>query len=189
MGHDKGLVHLDRKPLIEHQLAIVSELGDEVLIITNSPKDYEYLGVRLVSDEQPGLGALNGLHTALKSARGEHVLVLACDLPFLNRELLGHLLDLAHEADVIIPMRAEEYEPLHAVYSRDCIRHIQRALSFGNKRMISFFPDVAVLAVHDETLRSFDPEGLSFFNLNTAHDLIQAEEIYRRREGDCSNAP
>jgi molybdopterin-guanine dinucleotide biosynthesis protein A len=184
MGQDKALVHLAGIPLIEHQLAVVTELGDEVLITTNEPRNYEYLGVRLISDEQPGLGALNGLLTALQAANGDQVLVLACDLPFIHQALLSHLLSLIGGSDVVIPLRGGEYEPLHAVYSRLCIPHIQRALMGGNKRIVSFFPEVSVREVRDDTLRSFDPEGLSFFNINTPNDLTRAEEILARKKGD-----
>lgn len=188
MGKDKGLVQLAGKALIEHQLAVIEGMGDEVLITTNHPDNYEYLGVRLVSDNEPGLGALNGLLTALKAAQGDHVLALACDLPFIHRELLLHLLRLAAEGDVVIPLRGGEYEPLHAVYDRSCIPHIQRALTAGQKRMASFFPEVSLHIVQGDTLRSYDPDGLSFFNINTPHDLSRAEEILAWKEGDQSNA-
>jgi len=175
MGADKGLMPLRGMPLIEHLISRVSGLGDELLITTNNPSGYAYLGLPMASDPSPGGGALVGLHTALSAAHGEQVLVLACDMPFVQRPLLMHLLTLSSEADIVIPRRAGEFEPLHAVYARSCLSAVQEALEGGEKRTIGFFPRVRVLPVEEDELRRFDPHGLSFFNINTPQDLAQAE--------------
>ncbi|MEW6569361.1 MAG: molybdenum cofactor guanylyltransferase [Chloroflexota bacterium] len=179
MGRDKGLVPLAGKPLIQHLLDRVAGLGDEILVTTNRPDDYAFLGVRLASDPVPGAGALAGLHTALEAARGQTVIVLACDMPFVSRPLLEHLLKLARqgEAQVVVPRRGREYEPLHAVYARACLAAIEAAQAAGEGRMISFFSRVRVAAVEEDELVRYDPEGLSFFNVNTPEDLAQAERI------------
>jgi molybdopterin-guanine dinucleotide biosynthesis protein A len=180
MGSDKALVTLGGKPMIEALLARLAGLADEILITTNRPDNYSYLGLRLASDPVPGAGALHGLRTALAASLGETVLVLACDLPFISRPLLEHLLARAHEADVIVPYRNGEFEPLHAVYARSVLPAVEAALATGRARMISFFSDVHVLPIAEDELRRFDPEGLSFFNVNTPQDLTEAEALLAR---------
>lgn len=177
MGYDKGLASLAGKSLIQHVLARVVDLGDEVILTASDPESYRFLGLRTVPDAVPGAGTLAGLMTALQAARGDTVLVLACDMPFVSRPLLQHMLALSTRADVVIPRRANEFEPFHAVYSRACIPAIQAALDAGKRRVISFFPDVRVLTVEDPDLTRLDPTGLSFFNVNTADDLAHAERI------------
>lgn len=175
MGRDKGLVPLAGRPLIAHLLERVAGLGDEVLITTNRPADYAFLGVRTAADAEPGAGALTGLQTALAAARGETVLVLACDMPFVSRPLLEHLLSLAPQGDVVVPRRDGEFEPVHAVYARGCLPAVEQALALGRRRMISFFERVTVLPVDEPVLERFDPLGLSFFNVNTPAELARAE--------------
>jgi len=175
MGQDKGLVQLGGRPLVQHVLDRVAQLGDEVCITTNRPQAYAFLGVPTAADPQPGLGALAGLRTALHAARGDTVLVVACDMPFLEPALLRHLLSRSGEAEVIIPRRHGEFEPLHAVYRRSCLTALEAALARGEARMISFFPDVRLLPIDQPELAAYDPEGLSFFNVNTPDDLIRAE--------------
>jgi molybdenum cofactor guanylyltransferase len=177
MGRDKGLVLLDGRPLVRHLLDRVADLGDEILVTTNRPEDYAFLGVQLASDAAPGAGALSGLRTALRTAHGEKVLVLACDMPFVDRSLLMHLIELAPQADVVIPRPAGEYEPLHAVYDKGCLPEIEASLEAGDMRMISFFPRVRILAVEDDELDRFDPDRRSFFNVNTPDELAQAERL------------
>jgi molybdenum cofactor guanylyltransferase len=178
MGEDKGLVLLAGRPMIEHVLTRVAGLGDETLITTNRPDDYEYLGLRLASDQQPGAGALPGLHTALQAARGDTVLVLACDLPFVNRLLLEHMIEQSDNADVVVPRWEGTYQTLHAVYNRKrALRAVEQALADGERRMISFYPQLRVHTVTAETIREIDPQGRSFFNVNTPEELEEAERL------------
>ncbi len=178
MGEDKALIRLAGIPLIERVLARIDGLADEILITTNRPETLTHLNLRMVGDEVPGAGALHGLKTALDAARGEIVLVLSCDTPFVSRELLEHLLSRAHEADVIVPKHGDKYEPLQAVYNKTrCLPAVEAALVSGERRMVSFYPKVNVLPIEAHVLSELDPSGLSFFNVNTAEDLERAEQL------------
>lgn len=184
MGEDKALLKLHGVPLIELVLHEIEDLTDEILISTNNPKALEYLHVRLVSDPVPGEGALRGLHTALASADNERVLVLACDMPFVQKELLAAMLSINSSDDVIVPMLDGNYEPMHAIYLRTpCLRAVENALNAGEKKLTSFFHEVRVHPLGEEFGGRYDPEGLSFFNINTPQDLHMAEEIYQDLHG------
>ncbi len=177
MGRDKALLPLGGMSLIEHVLRRVEGLGEEVLITTNRPDDYGFLGKRMVEDLEPGAGALHGLLTALEAARGERILLVGCDMPFVNRNLLEYMLAIATEAEVIIPRRGGRFQPLHAIYAKSCAGPVRQTLEAGEKRMISFFPRIQTSIVEQETLDRYDPEGLSFFNANTPEELAHAEQL------------
>ncbi|MBE9478393.1 MAG: molybdenum cofactor guanylyltransferase [Chloroflexi bacterium] len=178
MGEDKALIHLAGIPLIERVLARIDGLADEILITTNRPETLAHLNLRMAGDEVPGAGALHGLKTALATARGEIVLVISCDTPFVSRELLEYLLSRAHEADVIVPKHGDKFEPLQAVYNRArCLPAVEAALISGERRMVSFYSQVHVLPIEEHVLTELDPSGLSFFNVNTAEDLKRAEQL------------
>jgi len=180
MGEDKALLKLHGVPLIELVLNEVKDLTDEILITTNNPKALEYLHIRLVTDPMPGEGALRGLQTALASANNERVLMLACDMPFLQKELLAAMLSINSSDDVIVPMHNGNYEPMHAIYLRTpCLRAVEKALNAGKKKLTSFFHDVRVHTLGEEIIGLYDPEGLSFYNINTPQDLQMAEGIYQ----------
>ena len=177
MGTDKAFVRVLGRPLIEEILSQSAGLGMESLIITNQPAEYAYLGVPLLGDVLPDKGPLGGLYTALHSATRPHVLCIACDMPFVVRPLLDFLISLIPEGDAIVPRLSDEAEPFRAIYSRACLAPIRAALDAGRMRMISFFPDVRVRFVDEAEIDRFDPQHLSFFNVNTPDDLEQARRL------------
>ncbi len=178
MGRDKAFVMLNGTPLVEHVLGRLAGLGDETLIVSNHPAAFSHLGVRTVPDTTPGAGALVGLYSALFAARGDSVLVVACDMPFLNRALLAHQLQLAVRADVVVPFHRSQYEPLHAVYGRHaCLPAIEACLQAEEQRLIGFYPQLRIVKVEEPALAELDPSGLGFFNINTPQDLAHAERL------------
>ena len=184
MGHDKALLPFLGRPLIEHVLERLTPLADEVLVTTNRPDSYRFLGLPLVADLIPGRGALGGLYTALASAANALVAVAACDMPFASRELFARQRDLleAEAVDVVIPPSEEGhgYEPLHAVYRREtCLPAIKAAIAADEWKLIAWFPQVKVRTLTPEELRRWDPSGLAFRNLNTPEEFAQAEERAR----------
>lgn len=164
--------------MIQHVLARLTGLGDETLVTSNNPDELAFLDLPIVSDEEPGAGALWGLHTALRAARGDFVLIVACDMPFINRLLLEHLVALSPKADVVVPRWNDRYQTMQSVYARKkCLKAVEETLARGDRRMISFYPQVKVRMVSPEEVTEFDPTGYSFFNVNTPEDLIEAERL------------
>lgn len=182
MGRDKAFVSILGRPLIEEVLARVAGLGTETLIVTNRPEAYRYLGLPLVGDVFPEQGALGGIYTAIYAARSPYALVIACDMPFLNRDLLAYLIHLRAGYDVVVPRLGGVPEPLHALYSKNCLEPIRRSLESGVRKIITFFPEVRVRYVDEAEIDRFDPAHLSFINVNTPAELAQARALAGERE-------
>lgn len=180
MGRDKALMPFLGRPLILQVMERLAAFADEVIITTNQPADYTFLGLPLFADLQPGRGALGGLYTAINAAKHPLVAVVACDMPFASRALFEYERDLLVEsgADVVISSTAEGLEPLHAVYRRaTCLPAIQDALAAGEWKLIAWFPNVKVRTLTPEETARHDPQGLAFLNLNTSEDFRQAERL------------
>jgi molybdopterin-guanine dinucleotide biosynthesis protein A len=180
MGQDKALMPFLGRPLILRVLERVSWLGDEVLVTTNRPEDYRFLEVPLYTDIVTDRGALGGLYTALSQARHELVAVVACDMPFVNPDLLilGRDRLLERGLDAAIPQTEHGMEPFHAVYRRDtCLQAVKSALQAGKWRLISWLSDVQVTTIGPPEIRRYDPNGLAFLNLNTLQDLQEVERL------------
>jgi molybdopterin-guanine dinucleotide biosynthesis protein A len=170
MGQDKALLPLGGSSVIERVLDRVVPLSDDVTLITNVPDKYRHLGYRMVGDVYPGKGSLGGIYTAIHTARYSHCLVVACDMPFLNTDLLRYLVDLSPGFDVVVPRIEQFPETMHAVYGKGCLEPIKRRLLADELKIIGFFDDVRVRYVERDDVARFDSTFRSFLNVNTPDD-------------------
>jgi molybdopterin-guanine dinucleotide biosynthesis protein A len=179
MGQDKALVPFMGKTLIEYILQQIRGMDSEIIIISNRPEHYLRFGYPVYSDVFEGVGALAGLHTAIHYSANAFCLVLGCDMPFVNIRLVEKMLEIAAGWDAVIPQLGErdKFEPFKAVYKKSCLDPIQFEIKAGNRRAISFFDSVRVRYFYREEVEQFDKELLSFYNVNTPEQLIEAEKI------------
>jgi molybdopterin-guanine dinucleotide biosynthesis protein A len=86
--------------------------------------------------------------------------------------------------DLVVPRVGDWVEPLHAVYSKDCLNPIERLLEQGEIRVRALFELVKVRYIEGDEISRFDPEHLSFFNVNTEADLERAQQLLKETNGD-----
>lgn len=180
MGKDKALIPFLGRTMIERVLGRISNLADEVLVTTNKPESYAFLGLRLVPDVIPGRGALGGLYTALSAAGQPLVAVVACDMPFVSLELLAYERDLLNQGgyDAVIPRTQGGTEPFHAVYQREaCLPLVEAVIQADKWRVDAWYANANVRLLSPEETRPYDPQGLAFWNVNTPEELAEAERM------------
>ena len=180
MGRDKGLLPFQGTTLIQYILGQLNRIGDETLIISNRPGDYENFGPTVYSDVIRDCGALGGIYSAVFYAKHDVCAILACDMPFINILLLHHLINLAPGYDSFIPrLVPNDYAAqFRAVYrKKTCLPAIKQRLDAGELKVSEFFDDVKIRYVEKEELQRFDQNLLSFTNINTPEDLAEAEKL------------
>ena len=185
MGEDKALKLFLGRPLIERVIERLAPIADEMIVTTNRPAEYGFLNqalsplqIRLITDLKPGRGALGGLYTAVASAAHPFVAVVACDMPFASKNFLESACRqmVEREADVVIFKNEKGYEPLHALYRREsCLPAMEAAISADQWKVTSWFSKVKIYEVTVDEVKSLDPSGLCFWNLNTPEEFAQAE--------------
>jgi len=180
MGRNKALMALEGQTLIGRVLDKVSSLCDELIISANDADLYAGLPARVVPDIVPRRGALSGIHAGLSAMRNEMALVVACDMPFLNLRLLRYMIVIAPGYDVIVPRVGGSYEPLHAMYSVNCIAPIAQLMDQGPRRVIDFYKHVQVREVAQDKIALFEAE-LSFVNVNTPQEWVDAQRLIAQR--------
>jgi molybdopterin-guanine dinucleotide biosynthesis protein A len=182
LGKDKAFLQVNGQFLIERTLRRLGQISEELVIVANEVDRYEQFEGMVITDVYPGKGALGGTFSGLRRASNHHSLVVACDMPFLNVSLLRYMQGLAADYDVVIPRVGGLTEALHAIYSKNCLPFMERQLRMGDLRIVHFFPQVRVRYVEQEEIETFDPEHLSFFNINSQEDLERARAIWRREQ-------
>jgi len=179
MGKNKAFLEIKGQRIIDRTKQLFVDLFDEVFLVANSPLDYLDLNLRVVSDLFPGGGALGGIYSGLFHASHSHAFVAACDMPFLNKALISHLSTLSPGYDIVIPKMEDGWQPLHAVYSQKCLPFMEDLLQKKNLKIIDFFPKVKKREVTTEEILPFDPQLVSFLNINTPEDLARAEDLLK----------
>jgi len=183
-GKDKAFLSVGNKTIMDRLYNTLQGLFDEVLLVTNNPLQYISWDLTIVTDLFPIRSPLTGIHAGLFHASAPHAFITACDTPFLKKKLIMALLEeVEPKWDVVIPVTEEGNQPLCAIYSKRCIKPIERQLKNEEPKIVKFFPRVNVKEIPEARLRSADPHLVSFLNINTPEDFTACEEILRDNLG------
>lgn len=184
LGRDKTLERIGGERLIQKVIGDLYQISQEVIVVTSKEQFNKItsldLEVRIIVDVYPGKAAFGGIYTGLAASATNCGLVVACDMPFLNVDLLKYLVNVSSGFDVIIPKVGGKIEPLHAVYSKNCLTTIQRLLDSNILQMLQLLDLVRTRYISENEVDIFDPEHLSLFNINTVEDFNKAEKIFNK---------
>ena len=177
-GKNKALLSVGGQTIMDRLYNTLRGFFDEVLLVTNDPLQYLSWDFTIVTDLFPIRSSLTGIHAGLFYASAPYAFITACDTPFLKTELIRVLLEeLEPKQDVIMPVTGKGNEPLCAIYSKRCIKPIERQLKSKDPKIVNFLPKVRVKKIPEARLRSADPHLVSFFNINTPKDLAGSEKM------------
>ena len=184
MGRDKRRLQWEGEPFLDRVCRLIGSLFNETLVVT-AQEDYDcsHLPVRLVTDSIPGMGSLGGLFTGLVEAKHPLSFVVACDMPFLQKDSIVRIC-LSSPSDVSVVKLPNGLQPLHARYSKRCVSVIEQMIGEGDLRIQSLFSrsDLRVEILEKTLFDDIDPFLLSFNNINTPADL----EFARKKSSQSS---
>lgn len=176
MNENKAFLKLEGKPLVERSLAVLQTLFAEVLISSNEPGLYADYEVPIIQDEVLDRGPLEGLYQGLKTAAYDQVFFVACDMPFLDTDLIRLLAKWIPDYDVVIPRLESGPEaglhPLHAFYHRRCLPAIIKNREAGSLKIRNFFRSCSVKYVGEIELQNFHNLSKALSNINTMEDWV-----------------
>jgi molybdenum cofactor guanylyltransferase len=206
MGIDKALLEIDGETLLARSTRAVSAVVNEVLIVGRTELPPQIVGTPAIEDMYPGAGPLGGIASGLARVGAKRALVVACDLPFPQVDLLRLLLELAPGYDAVVPAPrsgragagARPYgdgmsrvetaqsraQPTCAVYARSCLPVMQSRLAHRQYRLRDLLGDLHVRWVEDEEIRIVDPDYRSFLNANTPAEWNELSRRYSSRRKD-----
>jgi molybdopterin-guanine dinucleotide biosynthesis protein A len=185
LGKSKALEIAAGKSLIARVIQQLKQLSSHVLIATSREQSdlLAAIDAEILVDIYPNKGPLGGIYTGLMASQCSHNIVVACDMPFLNTELLHYMVELSRDFDAVVPRLSRRHlEPLHAVYSKACLDSIRKQLDSGQLRVGSFLSQVRVRYIERPECQRLDPQLLSFFNINYQSDLNRAIALATEQE-------
>jgi molybdopterin-guanine dinucleotide biosynthesis protein A len=170
-GTNKAFVEIEGVRLVDRVAGVMQSIFDRVVLVTNTPGEYTYLGIPMVEDLIKGLGPMGGIYTGLMTMKNACGFFVACDMPFLSEGLIRHMVDVRDDFDAVVPRMDWMLEPLHALYTKKCLPVIQEAIGRHEHQIFKCFARLRMRYVDEEELRLWDPELRSFFNVNKPQDL------------------
>lgn len=181
LGRNKILETINNTSLLQRVISQLRFLDSTLIIVTARGQSFPELSgnpeLKIVTDTYPGKGPLVGIYTGLAASDSFYNLVVAGDMPFLNQPLLQYMTQITDNFDLIVPRLGDLAEPLHAIYSKNCLAPAEGLLKQDNLSILDLFPLVRVRYVEAEEINRFDTEHLSFFNINTEADLERARKL------------
>ena len=176
-GEPKALLELGGKRIIERVVDAVGAVLDDLLVVTNTPERYAFLGLPMVADVFPDGGSLGGIYTGLRAAGGDAAFTDACDMPFLHAAIVRMVVERAGEGDVVIPRTEGRLETMHAVYGKRCLSAMEARLRAGQLKIVGFFPDVNVVELDAAPMARHRAPNVAFMNVNTPEELRRARAL------------
>lgn len=178
MGEKKAFIKIEGVPIIRRIHGLFEKIFNEIIIVANQKEEFATFGAKICSDLFPNRGVLGGLYTGLFFSSFEYSFCVACDMPFLKESVIRYLIERIDDYDVIVPKTNEGLEPLHAIYSKNCLDPIRKVIEEGRYKTVDFYPMVKTKIVEEYELISLDSTMESFINVNTPEELIS---IKRRK--------
>jgi len=179
MGEDKRFILVGQRTLFERSCAVLSELFEQVCVVIAQDSPSLQTAVPVARDLIPDCGSLGGLYTGLRLAQTPHIFLAACDMPFLNPDVIQYMVRLKDQADIVISRWAARLQPTHAVYGQKCLPVIEKMMNLHNKKIHSMIdnPTLRVHVIAEREIRQIDRDGRSMFNINTPSDLEHARWV------------
>lgn len=189
MGEDKRFLHVGEHMLFERSLIVLRTLFQNVLVVIAQDSPPLRADVPVIRDLVPDCGSLGGLYTGLRQASTEHVFVVACDMPFLNPEVVRYMTALKDDTDIVMAKQESGLQPMHALYSRRCLPLFEEMVQARHLKVqdIVAHPSLHVRLITEAELNRIDPEGRSFLNVNSPSDLEVARTLQARATDSSSS--
>ena len=186
LGVDKALVEFDGQPLAPRSACIINAAlsPNSITFVARTENQFttglfSALGHPVIADLKPGFGAWSGLHAALIDTRSEWTFILACDLPFVSRELLQLLRrSVMGDIDAVVPRQQDELlQPLCVFYRKQPALALVESFFVGQKPLPplnAIFEDLKTRIVEADEYSGLPNAEKLFLNINTENDLAAA---------------
>lgn len=182
MGTNKALLTIDPNgpTVVETVARKLGAVANEVVLVGSETAEYAFLDLPQIADMVAGTGVLGGIYSALAATSRPYVLVVACDLPFLNVSLLRYMAACPRDYDVLVPI-LDQAQPLHAIYARACLPLVEQSLRSGRYKVTGWFDHANVHTLEHSIIQRYDPTLLSTFNMNTPENFAFAKQVLASR--------
>jgi molybdopterin-guanine dinucleotide biosynthesis protein A len=176
MGENKAFIEIEGIPIIQRIYNVFKNMFSEIIIVTDRKDLFLDFDATIYSDLIPNSGVLGGLYTGLFFSSFLHSFCVACDMPFLQKPVITYLTQQINDYDVIVPRTHDGLQPLHAIYSKNCITPIKNTIDRNHYKLVDIYPLIKMKIIEEQEFIALDPNRRSFININTPEELRLARK-------------
>lgn len=177
---NKAFIKISGHRIVDIIIKKLRNTFSEIIIISNDIQHFDMLGIPVYPDIIPRLGPVSGIHAALHYSSYDTVFIQACDMPFLNMQLVEYMCKELGDHDIIIPEVNSNWEPLAAVYARDTLPIFERSLKNYHLKLVQIMELLNIKTVSEAQLKAYGNVKEMFFNVNDMLAVNQANIIAHR---------
>lgn len=177
MGRDKARLDCGSRDFIEHSIATLQPVSDEVYVSCGPVCQYQEYGAPVIVDDISSAGPLGGMVTVMRTVKADTFLFLPVDNPMIPTALYRYMLELLEDFDAVVPELHGYFEPLCALYRADCLPAMEKAISQGKRKIKSFYPDIRIRTLTEEEIRSIGNPEVLFLNVNEHRHYLQMKRL------------
>jgi molybdenum cofactor guanylyltransferase len=167
----KGFLEIRNRKIIETNIELLKSIFPRVILSVNNPELYFYLGLPMIGDVVDSRSPMTGILSVFMNTASSDIFVTACDMPYINAILIKHMIERYSDGfEALIPIYDGKPQPLFGIYAKRVSEAMERRIRAGKKSMLDFLKTINVRYINEEEVRSIDPEGRSFVNINTFKD-------------------
>ena len=121
MGTDKGMLWFRDKFLIEYSIESLKPFCN-TLLISSGNDDYRMFGYPVIKDVILNKGPVGGIYSCLLESASPVNIVLPCDMPMINAQIIERLVQQASSAQIVVFINTKgEMEPLCGMYNKEVL--------------------------------------------------------------------
>lgn len=168
-GRAKYLFEYEGETFLQRQIKTLTLVTDEIILSCRDEEQAREVTAIFpypcVIDSIKGTGPVEGIRSALSHIKGDFIIIVACDMPFISAAVIEELFTRIGCADVAIPeWEAGHLEPLHAVYRREAL--IWFFSHYTARRIRDITDQLSTLVIPVNEIQKLDPELKTFTNIN-----------------------
>ncbi|UCG99916.1 MAG: molybdenum cofactor guanylyltransferase [Deltaproteobacteria bacterium] len=178
-GQNKAFLEICGIRLIDRVTEEMKDIFKRLILVTNEKRDYEHLGIPIVEDLVKGLGPIGGIYTGLMSISDQAGFFVACDMPFISKQLIRYMVDIKDNHAAVVPLVANEIEPLHAIYAKSCLGPIRNLIDSRRYQIRLFYDQISVRYIKEDEIRKFCSPSRAFLNINTSDEFAKIQSLMK----------
>tara|TARA_R110002049_G_scaffold248695_11_gene423188 strand:- start:407 stop:991 length:585 start_codon:yes stop_codon:yes gene_type:complete len=173
MGTDKSFLSLKGKPFVQYSIDALKPLVSEIIIVSDN-EAYNGFGLKRVNDIIKNAGPVSGIYSGLEASTTEYNLILSCDIPLINSEILEKLINAIDDCSEIIQIESNcKTMPLIALYKKSCKIKFLKLLEKDERRL-----RIAIKSCKSKNIVLEKEHEFSTMNVNTQNELKAIKNAY-----------